>query len=528
MVVKGDKHNFANVNLNQINMQAFGCKNFRKFKNLPMMDLGGINIFVGTNNSGKSSFTRGLMLFAQNLDIKDWMDVFLPPFKVFNFINLGGERLHLGSYNTCINEENADGEMAFSIINGNTTISVILAKPYEIPALSVPIKSIEITNKEVGVKLLYNIDEQKTNGGTVKMEIDIPQALSYYNEKRTLGILLENRISSFPLFDKIKKGHEFYDMLMLEDNPKFREEKVESAFKKYDNIINILQNYKQKYFCIEECFHHTFHHTKQDSIESAIEEYIYFDIPNCIRKDLNLPFIHYVEAHMATHDSWINVEDKNNYLARTVVQYKNISDEEKVSNKILYDQVHEFLLKHMRELDVCDNFRIFFHNAELFSIDVNDGEHTKDLSAKGTGSIQMFILLLRIACALLSCQEKKMILIVEEPEMNMHPKMQSLLADLFYEAFNLSKGNLQFVVETHSEYLVRRLQVIAAQEIERGNYTTDEINDNIKVVYFPVNKDPYPMDFDDYGYFIRDFGSGFFDEAGRSYRELVRMERGIK
>lgn len=480
-------------------MQAFGCKNFRKFKNLPMMDLGGINIFVGTNNSGKSSFTRGLMLFAQNLDIEDWRDVFLPPFKVFNFINLGGERLHLGSYNTCINEENADGGMAFSIINGNTTISVILAKPYEIPALSVPIKSIEITNKEVGVKLLYNIDEQKTNGGTVKIEIDIPQALSYYNEKRT----------------------KFFDMLMLKRNPK---EKVESVIKRCDNIINMLQNYKQKYFCIEECFHHT----KQDSIESAIKDYIYFDIPNCIIKDLNHPVIHYVEAHMATHDSWINVEDKNNYLARTVVQYKNISDEKKVSNKILYDQVHEFLLKHMRELDVCDNFRIFFHNAEFFSIDVNDGEHTKDLSAKGTGSIQMFILLLRIACALLSCEEKKMILIVEEPEMNMHPKMQSLLADLFYEAFNLSKGNLQFVVETHSEYLVRRLQVIAAQEIERGNYTTDEINDNIKVVYFPVNKDPYPMDFDDYGYFIRDFGSGFFDEAGRSYRELVRMERRIK
>lgn len=67
-------------------MQAFGCKNFRKFQNLPMMDLGGINILVGTNNSGKSSFTRGLMLFAQNLNIKDWRDVFLPPFKVFNFI----------------------------------------------------------------------------------------------------------------------------------------------------------------------------------------------------------------------------------------------------------------------------------------------------------------------------------------------------------------------------------------------------------------------------------------------------------
>lgn len=507
-------------------MQAFGCKNFRKFQNLPMMDLGGINIFVGTNNSGKSSFTRGLMLFAQNLSFNDWTDVFCPPFKVFNFINLGGERLHLGSYNTCINEENADGEMAFSIINDNTTISVTLAKPCEIPALSVPIKSIEITNKEVGAKLLYNIDEHKTNGGTVKIEIDIHQALSYYNEKRTLGILLEDRISSFPFFDKIKKGQEFYDMLMLEDNPKFKEEKVESAFKEYDNIINILQNYKQKYFCIEECFQHTFHHTKQGTIESAIANYLYFDIPNCIRKDLDLPVIHYVEAHMATHDSWINVEDKNNYLARTVVQYKTISDEKKVSNKKLYDQVHEFLLKHMRELDVCDDFRIFFHNAEFFSIDVNDGEHTKDLSARGTGSIQMFILLLRIACALLSCKDKKMVLIVEEPEMNMHPKMQSLLADLFYEAFNLSKGSLQFIVETHSEYLVRKTQVIVARK-EYDTVLHMNENNPFLVYYFSPSDDTFPitkMKYELTGGFSESFGTGFYDEAAVLDMEIMRRE----
>ena len=117
---------------------------------------------------------------------------------------------------------------------------------------------------------------------------------------------------------------------------------------------------------------------------------------------------------------------------------------------------------------------------------------------------------------------------LEEPEQNLHPALQSKLADLFYEVWQNTVGRVRFVFETHSEYLVRRFQVIAAQEIERGNYTTDEINGNIKVVYFPVNKDTYPMDFDDYGYFIRDFDSGFFDEAGRSYRELVRMERGIK
>ena len=42
-------------------MKSFGFKNFRKFKNLPMMHLGGMNIFVGTNNSGKSTFIKGMI-----------------------------------------------------------------------------------------------------------------------------------------------------------------------------------------------------------------------------------------------------------------------------------------------------------------------------------------------------------------------------------------------------------------------------------------------------------------------------------
>jgi predicted ATPase len=55
--------------------------------------------------------------------------------------------------------------------------------------------------------------------------------------------------------------------------------------------------------------------------------------------------------------------------------------------------------------------------------------------------------------------------IIEEPEIHLHPLAQRLLADLFVEVAR--ERRIQFLVETHSEHLFRRLQyLIAAQEID--------------------------------------------------------------
>ena len=54
------------------------------------------------------------------------------------------------------------------------------------------------------------------------------------------------------------------------------------------------------------------------------------------------------------------------------------------------------------------------------------------------------------------------IIIIEEPESHLHPLAQALLAELFVKA---SKDRqVQFIVETHSEHLFRRLQTLVASE----------------------------------------------------------------
>ena len=51
----------------------------------------------------------------------------------------------------------------------------------------------------------------------------------------------------------------------------------------------------------------------------------------------------------------------------------------------------------------------------------------------------------------------KSITIVEQPEVHLHPQMQAALADLFIDIAKESKYTKHLIIETHSEYLLKRL-----------------------------------------------------------------------
>lgn len=53
-------------------------------------------------------------------------------------------------------------------------------------------------------------------------------------------------------------------------------------------------------------------------------------------------------------------------------------------------------------------------------------------------------------------------ILLEEPEIHLHPLAQSVLAELFVEISKERK--VQFIVETHSEHLFRRMQTLLAKE----------------------------------------------------------------
>lgn len=105
----------------------------------------------------------------------------------------------------------------------------------------------------------------------------------------------------------------------------------------------------------------------------------------------------------------------------------------------------------------------------------------------------------------------KKTVLIEQPEIHLHPRLQSRLADLLAEAIGPPFQN-EFIVETHSEHLMLRLQKI----VDSGRLKAEQIS----VVYVDRTPDGsrcIPLRLDSRGNFIDRWPGGFFEE---SYNEI--------
>lgn len=121
--------------------------------------------------------------------------------------------------------------------------------------------------------------------------------------------------------------------------------------------------------------------------------------------------------------------------------------------------------------------------------------------------------------------------VIEEPEANLHPALQSKLADMFVDAIN--KFGVQIIAETHSEYLIRRLQYLTAKHYYNPSDIKGSISAEDSVIYYfnqdkDVNaKEPkvVKIEITDGGNLTDTFGKGFFDEATTLKFDLIRLNK---
>lgn len=106
-------------------------------------------------------------------------------------------------------------------------------------------------------------------------------------------------------------------------------------------------------------------------------------------------------------------------------------------------------------------------------------------------------------------------ILLEEPEIHLHPLAQSVLAEMFVEVSRTRR--VQFIVETHSEHLFRRLQTLVAKEqlpvrecrlyfVERQG--ADAVLKNLEL-------DPYGR--------VKEWPVNFFGDALGETREQARL-----
>lgn len=117
------------------------------------------------------------------------------------------------------------------------------------------------------------------------------------------------------------------------------------------------------------------------------------------------------------------------------------------------ESLQEDVANWLKQLGLVDGFSIKSTDARerFYEVTVKIGDAESALMDVGFGVSQV----LPVIAMLLSAPAGSIILL-EQPELHLHPNAQSALADLMLHA--AEKRGLQLIVESHSEHLLRRLQ----------------------------------------------------------------------
>ncbi len=170
----------------------------------------------------------------------------------------------------------------------------------------------------------------------------------------------------------------------------------------------------------------------------------------------------------------------------------------------------EVIALKLKEMGLIESFEVENVSGQLYRVKVRakGSRDGVDLPDVGFGISQVLPVLVQCFYA-----PANAIIIMEQPEIHLHPSAQSALADVMIDVINSREDgkdrNIQLIIETHSEHFLRRLQRRIAE---------DAISQEKVSAYFAnINKYPAtlePLQIDMYGT-IRNWPKNFFgDEMG--------------
>ena len=574
-------------------MNTIGFNNFRRFATFPELDLGDITLLVGGNNSGKSTLVKALLLCVDNLklmssstktnifefgapkfrfDANEWHDVKIKTFsraihnKPVPVIDLGSDEVKtelpsemrfvftIGTFHFIIdvygdrNGDEVTGEVSHVSIEdrGNMVKYDVSFKSHVMCYFVLGSTS----ERESLIKRLYrDYKSAKEELEKLSDEGNDIAAISSQSEKVAS---LEKRIEEFVNPDDLDLPEDFdYEQALRQQFRNFYAHEytttswndlpLEFYYSQLNGnlLVDLIGNFIQ--FAKNPGAAAPKDIEDPNEYGAAIQEYMYIQTA---RKDLlqeedkmrksqedlkallNSFKIEYITAHAANQNTIYNTADRNDYIAQTVHGFVRV--------KITRGQKeYTFVTDWMRKFGVGYDFDVISIDGEAYRVKIKDEDNsTVNLADKGMGSIQLMILLLRLATILREYEPQNIVtleesdqlryptIIIEEPEQNLHPKVQSQLADLFL--YLNKEYHCKFVVETHSEYLIRKTQVLVAREGYEDEASMKN-NNPFKVYYFDgENKDKsyYSMEYRTDGKFSNEFGTGFFDTASNLAFEL--------
>ncbi len=515
-------------------LSFIGYRNFRIFKKETIINLAPISLLTGPNNSGKSSILKSLILLNENLK-KGFF---------FDKLEFNSPNHNLGSYKHILNNTNA-------VINNNIEFTIPVELLIELKGRNKQIsRYTDIIENPWIARYEFTSSKNKEVGDLKKLLIynDVIDPLLCLKRKKSL----DDFRFTFELSINIKYILELVEKIIDHDK-----HYLEVGNYKFDEKYLLFDYYadpeKNKSF-VEENFEYLLHIERDILVKKFYKEKVYF---SSIDEHLEIYGLEGSELHAILADEickrtgiW-NIKPNKNYdffysfledlfieslKANSVLNINYLPSQRgnigRLFTNLDIDQPFNKLVMQFYCLDLeplekgivfIEKWLQRFGIGQRFIIEQKEGAASfiyiiKDkakilLADLGFGTTQFISLLMKIAVT--GNKERGQILLIEEPESNLHPNFQSLLADMFYEAYSLF--HIQFIIETHSEYLIRKFQYLVAKKYIKGK----ELN----IHYFDQNGYSKEINFLEDGRLDKEFGPGFFDEADNLSIELFNLRK---
>lgn len=474
-------------------LDSIRIQNLRSLKDTGFINLKPLTILVGRNSVGKSTFARSFPLLRQSCESQKKSPILWY-----------GRLVDFGDFNTSIHKKSTEEGIKFSfniemskydyinIFSSTRLISRGIQKNIFNDAddtkikTSISINLLDINSKDpqytVNIFLLNDYIEfiikpksnkiyATINDHTYELEIDdfykIEQRQILPNIK--IDLKQDNSVTSQ------KKLHQYIDFFIKNNNFLFpilieKNFKKEINKKDIDKVIDLLHesllnNYDIKAFQKLGVIEERIHDLKEIYIISNIERILDF-YNNSISSFFSQ--VRYLEPLRATAQRYYRKQE----LAIDEVDSKGSNIAMFLLENHKHEKLKELINKHF---DLEFSTEDSTGHISLHLIMNKDTRETINLADLGVGYSQLLPVILQLWSAVYNNKsEDQGCLVVEQPELHLHPAYQAKIADITVDIINQLKyldRTYHFIYETHSPHLINRL----GELIEEGNLDTEDV-----------------------------------------------------
>lgn len=479
-------------------LTEYQLTNFKAFGETVTIPICPITLIFGPNSSGKSSILQSLLMLKQTLEKNHDLNSLIPK----------GSYVDLGSYHELLHaSRKAAGDFSFKMKFNNfeTALSQQADNILELSDLYSDedrderwakeenwndicnYMSMSIFTKEIALSNSYGLNDKDTKESLLTKE-----ELLLGKSQNAFWTKLQNGSGDFAKEHAYWKRWEKYDKMMRHeiDAPLLTQTLDQTGVATHEEVDNMIEGEKKSRIRYQEYpvedFHRAFPGAGKELVKNALRRIEYI-----------LPLRGYPQRYYFYDGSESNF-------------YFKLEDEallKKVNaglQKLYRKEPQKIQIKLSHVIDEVSNIKV------ALAPQIENTTTLKSVSIRDVGFGISQILPIVID----SCSMKEKILLIEQPELHLHPALQAELGDLFINSALGEQKNI-FLIETHSEHLILRILRRIREKTEGSDNLPPIKPEDVAVIYIQPGENgskaihlPITPD----GDFETDWPNGFFTE----------------